>query len=1180
MARPTKRQRSTFLSEFELDERLLRREDRKSGRPSLVEGFSNSDSRVLVKSWSASKNDNALLQDIWHHELRQLHRVCGYPGANDIIAPMYAAGEDTEGFHLALDVGQRRPLETIIEYGSRNQWLKQTNLASNRIRLWRNMRRICRGIEIIHQQGLIHRNLDGWSVLTSGSEQLDFQLTGFEWSIRLAGIVAQSSRLGTTKESIATASFYSDWRDFALLISDLLRLDKKKIVDASIVPSTVSETISTEEVKLLRKLAVAEKFERLDGDIISREIDEIVACLERSEARIEQKLRLAVRLGPQSNLSEAIRIATDGEIEPSDAQAQLNFIEGDIYERPRLLLVKADASTENRLIICGHLLTYTLAKFAHNGSQGDGSWELAYCERAERRNPAPINILSEETVTSGEISIVSLRDANRDFPRLRGKLRSWQPLFDNLSRSNSTATGGYGVIQALSLTSLVDAIHAAADSFPIQVQKDDSEPADDLFSVRIKIRQDSEREALSEALGLKPLAARLDELVQRDSRADEWVITDGQLVGVREIANTTWRLTDRIENEQGVSYRMSGSDPLPSLTQPILLLADFVGRDAQFQRRVKAISALKEHSELGAMLEDPRSRILETHEIVERNKAWEELDSSKQEALDRIVSTLPISLVQGPPGVGKTRLVRDLTDHIFRTDPTSRVLLTAQANSAIDHLMDEILLEVSLPDDCLIVRPRAKDYEGAQDARSPRNVTRRMISEFCESDLAKDVPSFLRSKVSELRGISANDENARPKKASGPSVKDVQAIEHLVLRSANVVFSTVNSSSIERLVEEKNQFDWSIIEEAGKANGLELLAPLLLSHRRLMIGDHKQLAPFDSNRLERVLNDPIVVRRAISVGAQFVGRSLRDQTLDEAIGPIDSDDFDFAPLCAKAIKLLSLFETLIEDQLALQRVRPRARKLASVLNQQHRMHPAIARVVSETFYNGELETHQTACLRFETEAPPFRSLDATRLPDSPLVLVNMPYVQSELGMKSGDQSPTWHNPDEVTAVIKALTLLKATQGIQRKPTIAVLSPYSEQVRRLRGRIDDDLDAFPNLRGFDGAVDHSICGTVDSFQGNQADVVVVSLVRNNHRSTLIGALGFLCDARRMNVLFSRARWKLIVVGSFDFLNTVLIANKTRDDADAFFLKHLLKNLAAEVDARNSTIVDFERLCRGA
>ena len=67
-------------------------------------------------------------------------------------------------------------------------------------------------------------------------------------------------------------------------------------------------------------------------------------------------------------------------------------------------------------------------------------------------------------------------------------------------------------------------------------------------------------------------------------------------------------------------------------------------------------------------------------------------------------------------------------------------------------------------------------------------------------------------------------------------------LEGLILRAANVVFATTNSAEIERLIDERGQFDWSIVEEAGKATGSELISPLLLSHRRLMIGDHKQVA--------------------------------------------------------------------------------------------------------------------------------------------------------------------------------------------------------------------------------------------------------------------------------------------------------------------------------------------------
>ena len=130
----------------------------------------------------------------------------------------------------------------------------------------------------------------------------------------------------------------------------------------------------------------------------------------------------------------------------------------------------------------------------------------------------------------------------------------------------------------------------------------------------------------------------------------------------------------------------------------------------------------------------------------------------------------------------------------------------------------------------------------------------------------------------------------------------------------------------------------------------------------------------------------------------------------------------------------------------------------------------------------------------------------------------------------------WTNPDEADAVLAVLKHVRAKTN-ERKPTLAILSPYAAQVQLLKGRVEaaERRALLPGLEGFaPSRPGLGFVNTVDSFQGAEADLVIVSLVRNNPRVGF-GALGFLRDARRMNVLLSRARAKLVLVTSLNFLS---------------------------------------------
>jgi superfamily I DNA and/or RNA helicase len=144
--------------------------------------------------------------------------------------------------------------------------------------------------------------------------------------------------------------------------------------------------------------------------------------------------------------------------------------------------------------------------------------------------------------------------------------------------------------------------------------------------------------------------------------------------------------------------------------------------------------------------------------------------------------------------------------------------------------------------------------------------------------------------------------------------------------------------------------------------------------------------------------------------------------------------------------------------------------------------------------------------------------------------------------------------------------------------LAVLSPYWQQVKRLGKAITQHREGrLKSLSSFSSAIESpDYCGTVDSFQGGEADAVVISLVRNNHHSTPARALGFLRDNRRMNVLLSRAKWRLVVIGSLSFYRHIVATAETLQDQDIGFLSTFLQSLDEEVADGSATIVSWSSI----
>lgn len=995
--------------------------------------------------------------------------------------------------------------------------------------------------------------------------------------MRLATVEDVPRSSGTDSQA---ASFGQDWRNLGLMIAEVLDVSPARVVDLALLMSEVADHLSVAEVRILRQLTGVLPTDRLDGERICRDISDIIQTIQAQAAGGELKLVAAFRVDQRSLLTRDIRHATANQIEASDTEGLIAFVKDDLAGEPHLTLVRSESTA--RVALLGNQMTYWLSPYRAPETTDAPTFEFAICEKAELARPQQNVVLGTAVLVPETLDIVTAgRTQEQSFARRRGRVASWQPRIDSLKSSESRKTELDRKYESFALLTALEMAYAVADIFPVHV-KQGSVSDSGAHTIIASPRHDDDRDALSKALRFKNAPAiRLSELLDKgeatDKDNDGWTFAQTGSLGERD-AEKHWRFVGGDTEDPALrrsGFRFEGTSATRIKNEAFLIPGEMRGKLTQLRRRLKALKALREHSELLRMLTDPRGRIEDSHDPVKQDVKFKSLDKSKQEALTNILATVPFFLLQGPPGVGKTYTVSEIVRRRFTDEPTTRLLLSAQSNAAIDHLMKEVV--EMLPEDIepVAVRARPADDDASDTDLEIDRQADIWLDELAHSDLVEEADPAVRDKIRALA------EARRAKyfdgaKAARSMVAEARAFEAMILRSANLVFATTNSAAVEQLIEEASLFDWTIVEEAGKATGSELLSPLLLSHRRLMIGDHQQLAPYGADAMTQLLSSAEAVKKALRAAEPYIARYQKEPGIEDIFNVIEVDDADFGRLCADTLNVLTLFETLVRNETKVLPAMAKSRRpIFHKLDEQHRMHPAIAKIVSDTFYDGTIKTNELAEKKYRGGKPPFRFVDA-RLPERAIVFIDMPYVRGTAGYRGGDRAPPWNNPDEVTAALQVLWALRP--GDKDRPSLAVLSPYNEQVKKLRQMIRSETSgSLAHLSKFMPALgDNEFCGTVDSFQGDQADVVLVSLVRNNEKATIKSALGFLQDNRRMNVLLSRAKWRMIIIGSLDFYRHVLTYSGMVDGAEIGFLKKFLAALDAAEEAGDARVVPWSSL----
>jgi ATP-dependent RNA/DNA helicase IGHMBP2 len=175
----------------------------------------------------------------------------------------------------------------------------------------------------------------------------------------------------------------------------------------------------------------------------------------------------------------------------------------------------------------------------------------------------------------------------------------------------------------------------------------------------------------------------------------------------------------------------------------------------------------------------------------------------------------------------------------------------------------------------------------------------------------------------------------------------------------------------------------------------------------------------------------------------------------------------------------------------------------TLLDEQYRMNEAIMGFSSKEFYANRLKANNLVAKRLLFEG------------DLPMSFVDT----AGCGFDEKSDGTSSVNPEEAVFLLKHLQQLADTieaRGL-RFPSVAIISPYKGQIRILKELLDASA-LSPHFNSIS-------VNTIDSFQGQERDVVYISMTRSNPD----GVIGFLSDTRRMNVAMTRAKKKLVIIG---------------------------------------------------
>ncbi|MFF1777646.1 AAA domain-containing protein [Streptomyces virginiae] len=1090
---------------------------------------------------------------------------------------------------LAVELAQRR---------SSHVWLTNEN-AESRQNLWNGLKGLADGLHLLHEQQVLHTGVSAESVFldpVQGAGSL--RLGGFEWSMRVgSGSVRPiSAHWGTPPETTGGPHQAfgpdGDWFGFGILAARCL-LPMEHLGRNSPTPqarykhvlNTIekSKNLLTEiERDFLLRLVAESPLERMTRhEDIAAGIEDIVSRLGRSSVPSEWDDRYVLMIDPNNTqvveaamaagLRETLNLGATAMFNPRDAQhvtALTGFVQKDLNSQgARLYPVR----NQQFLLLLGDQLQLRIGQYRDLGAgETEPTWRHARVVGTGELRGASDNALT--TFPTGSITVLNIRqNLRRTEPTLLQNASSWERRLPKVDKAEEQRAELERFCAFVRVTNQIELLFRDAELFAYRVvERTNTDGGKEEIVI-----EELERER--EVLSFLRVDGGLVEFLQRER--ENSLKTDAGLVVLTSLAqeslssppdelSSTWSVTQvDVARRQA---RLTRTDVVARVTTApdhgILRSHGMDGQIKLIRRRKEAIDRLRSHTYLLRSLANPGEVYMDTGEVeLPVHLDPKKVDSSKRAVIQDVLRVRPIYALQGPPGTGKTTMVAWLLRQILAEDPVAQILITAQAHGAVDVLWSKVKEEAfkGVPEDRrpLAVRLGRKATEGSAGQ---------------EGSVDEVVAQILGSAISRLESQSARSalqdswleachvmNTERVSLEPGVLLPDFR---QLVKRGANLTFCTTSAGELEGLSSELS-FDWSIVEESGKVHGFDLALPLQAGHRWLLIGDQKQLPPYRDKEYLDAVNNLNQVIEALDLLPDGAARLL---DRDFVRMWRDWDETEHSEFIDYSKHWLKVFETIFENcgyalggrsenELVLTgnsdhnsesgTGNSEQGSMAGMLAVQHRMHPDIGTLISDAYYAGSL-TNSSQTDSPHVEIPdrlthPFASPEG--ISGKAIVWIDTPW--SPAGEKAGEwgaptsgkQVPRYINPAEAHALFRFVEQLRVGPAPEREDLkLTVLSPYSQQVGYLERnlstcRLPEGIRFAERARQRADQRPRSGAFTVDSFQGDQSDIIAVSLVRNNQAPGHMRgqSMGFLQDAPRLNVLLSRAERLLVLVGSWEF-----------------------------------------------